>query len=1090
MSHAPRKLSAWLAAGALASAPAFAQSTDAAQVEALERACADVPVSAATADLDALSERMNEAQAASTGTGHHEACTGWRQVVRDPASSPLLRADWAAKVAASLVWMGRSADAAPLLDAAYQQYAQAGPGQSDNAGMVAGMLTIIWVQRGQLDTALTWSQRAVDAVRSPGSTTSVRDRLRLVLNHCSLLSRARRYEEAQPLLQQAYQEALAQASPLYAEAASALNTQATLARRQSRLAESLEATEGEIALRRTHLAHDPVQIANALQNRGVILIQMARFDDAESALNEALAHARAAQAAGPVDLFGHQASVRETLSGLLLARGRPADALKAAQEAVAVLAGRPEASTARGARPLRRVAEAQLALGELSQGVATYRQAIALLSTSVGAPDADDAMAIRLGYTLAMIELGEIDEAQATLKLVASDKRPRTAEETARVQVLQASIAQRRGDTAGATQAWLAADQALAASLPEQHPDRRFIRAQACDLGALPCPPPEGAQSKPETDALVHMALARHTRAAGDALSADASARAAVAAAMASGQPRLQWQALALWADLLADAGQRQQAIFVGKLALSQLQQQRQRLLPLGSVADAHYLADKTPLYRRVADWLLQAQRIPEALEVMRLLKLQEQADFNERGLAETAATSTLAFNAAEQAAWRRFERVLQGGDEPAEELRSLSERAAALRITPEENARLQLLRRQVEAKLDARTARLQSVLHGLEPSAAPAHARARGRMQRPGAGELHVYTLAGERQLSLLMVGASDTRLHRLDLSSAELARQVGGLREALDTSAAQAPALAQAMYGQIGRLIDAAAQRNRAGQIVVWLDGPLRYLPPGIMQDGGQPLAARYRWVVSGAFKGAPPAAGRATAAPQMAAFGVTRAFQGLPALPAVAEEVCSIVNGPVMGLGDTTAAASCSAEGRGRGLVPGRALLNEHFTEAALTTALAQAHGAGHPTQAADELLHISTHFVLRPGSVGKSWLLLGDGSRLSLERMRALDFAASRLVTLSACETAVSDTDGSNGREIDGLASTLLDRGARQVLASLWRVDDRATARFMQRFYAAYATHRGRASHALQAAQQQAIHEGAPARDWAAFILLAR
>ena len=30
----------------------------------------------------------------------------------------------------------------------------------------------------------------------------------------------------------------------------------------------------------------------------------------------------------------------------------------------------------------------------------------------------------------------------------------------------------------------------------------------------------------------------------------------------------------------------------------------------------------------------------------------------------------------------------------------------------------------------------------------------------------------------------------------------------------------------------------------------------------------------------------------------------------------------------------------------------------------------------------------------------------------------------------------------------------------------------------------------AAQLLQAAQQQAIHEGAPARDWAAFILLAR
>lgn len=1060
-----------LLATLLAAGNAAAQADDAA---ALDKACATVAAGAAAVDLVALNKRIAEMQAASTGAGFDESCTGWRQVSRDPASPALLRNDWQANVAVSLVWLGRSAEAEPLLDSAYARYAAAGPGYADRAAQVAGMMTVIAFQRGQLEQALQWSQRGIDAMASPASTASTSERLRLRLNHATLLSSLRRFDEVQQLLLGLLDEAQSQPDTLAAEAAATLSALANLARRQSRQEEALAYIEREIALRQARVAADANNLANAMQNRGVLLIALGRFDAAEAALNQALEQARGAQAAGAVDLWGHQASVRETLSGLLLARGRPADALQVANDAVAALAGRPEANSPRGARPLRRQAEAQLALGELGQGVATYRRALALLGANVAATDVDTAMALRLGYTLSMIELGELAEALSTLQLVTADKRPRSAEENARLQALQATLAQRQGDGAAAAQAWLAADAALAPTLPPEHPSRRFLQAQACELQAAPCPA-LSAEGTPDTDALVQMALARRARAGGDAMAAAAAARSATAAARASGQPRLQWQALALWADIQADAGQRNQAIFLGKLAIAQLQQQRQRLLPLGTVADARYLADKAPLYRRVADWLLQAQRIPEALEVMRLLKAQEQADFNERGATEGPSAGSVGLNAAEQAAWRRFESALQA----SEELRALSERAAAQRITADESARLAQLRRDEAARRDARAAGLGELLTGLNAPAASAKAPL-GRMPRPPAGQLHAYTLAGEQRLSLLLVGATGTQLHQIDLPAAELARQVAALRDALaashDSDAVQP--LAQALYGRIGRLIDTAAQRQRAGQVVMWLDGPLRYLPPGLMHDGRQPLAARYRWVVAGGLASPATPTAKATPSPQIAAFGVTQAFQGLPALPAVADELCDIVDGPVLGLNDT--ASRCGTGARGHGPMPGQGRLNALFTEAALTRADAPP----------GELLHISTHFVLRPGSIAKSWLLLGDGNRLPLERMRRIDLGAPRLVTLSACETAVMDAGSGDGREVDGLAATLLDRGAGQVLASLWRVDDRATARFMQRFYAAYASQRGQAAAALQQAQLQAIAEGAPAKDWAAFVLLAQ
>lgn len=1093
----------WLFSGALllaATGHAYPEPDD-----LLEQACAGTGLLPTEApDLERLSQRIDEGQTLRGAAGLDEACLGWRHLQRQVPPAPVLvLTDWEAKVAASLVWLGRSTEAEPLFERVYQRYQTAGPGQAGKSSMVAGMLTVIWIQRSQIDTAVQWSQRAINAAQQPNSGLTPKEKLHLRLNHGGLLSRQRRFDEAQTLLTSLLEECLSYGDSMAAEAAAALNALANLSRRQSRSDAALAYTEREIELRRRLVQHDPINIALAMHNRGLLLMNLARYDEAEQALLQALELAQASHKEGVVDLFGHQASIRETLSGLLLARGRPDDALAVATDAVAALGGRAEASTARGARPLRRQAEAQLALGQIGPGVASFRKALALLATSSGAPEADTAQAVRLGYALAMIELGDLTEAAVTLDAMAADTRPRSAEEQARFLSMQAILAQRRGDNQAAASAWLAADKALAASLPSEHPERLILQTQACELHATECPiSGDDASSEvlPHQSALIQLALARRARHAGQAANAEVAAQRAVSAAFASGQARLQWQALALWADIRADAGELSRAIFLGKLALDRLQQQREQLLSLGSLADARYLTDKAPLYRRVADWLLQARRMPEALEVMRLLKRQEQADFNERGQDSGPSGSKLSLNATERTAQQRIEAALDLNAAQTAELRRLSELAAAKRITGEESAKLQVLQRSTgTAELikellsglqsQAQTVSPVSSTLGTEPSrTAPAP-----------KGQLYVHTLVGESRLSLLLQGHEGSELAQLDIPGIEVARQIAELRDSLtsaNTGLATTPhnALSHALYRRLGQLVDRAARKHRASHIVISLDGPLRYFQPGLLHDGRNYLASRYRWLIVGGLSTATSASARTLATaknsldrrvarqPHIAAFGVTHARQGLPALPAVAQELCDIVNGPVLGLDSQSQSSRCAVQAQGQGPIRGEARLNEMFTEPALSRA-----GARLQT---NDLLHIGTHFVLRPGSVAKSWLLLGDGQRLALERLRSIQIGRPQLVTLSACETGVLDSAIGDGREVDGLAATLLDQGAAQVLASLWRVDDRATARFMQRFYTAYARLHGDAATALQTAQRQSIAEGAAPRDWAAFVLLTR
>ncbi|MGH9478005.1 MAG: CHAT domain-containing protein, partial [Terriglobales bacterium] len=158
-------------------------------------------------------------------------------------------------------------------------------------------------------------------------------------------------------------------------------------------------------------------------------------------------------------------------------------------------------------------------------------------------------------------------------------------------------------------------------------------------------------------------------------------------------------------------------------------------------------------------------------------------------------------------------------------------------------------------------------------------------------------------------------------------------------------------------------------------------------------------------------------------------------------------------------------------------GRCCPNAELLEGAASTIAAVQQRAS-----AVRLLHIAAHGVFRADNPYFSALQLADGP-LNVIDIYNLPLRAD-LVVLSGCGTALGDLAG--GDELIGLTRAFLYAGARAVLASLWDVDDRLTAEFMQCFYQAWTPPRTPAQ-ALQAATVEFRRQYPHPFFWAPFQL---
>lgn len=229
-------------------------------------------------------------------------------------------------------------------------------------------------------------------------------------------------------------------------------------------------------------------------------------------------------------------------------------------------------------------------------------------------------------------------------------------------------------------------------------------------------------------------------------------------------------------------------------------------------------------------------------------------------------------------------------------------------------------------------------------------------------------------------------------------------------------------------------------ARRVVVSPHGPLHAVPFAALPFDGAPLVALAPVSATPSLAALAGRAARARGRPLVLAHADERA----PSMLAEAECVSAMLPHARVLLGDAARSDALAADG------------------------------------AVPSCLHVIAHGRFRADAPAMSGMALADGWWRAIDlRLRRLDGA---LVVLSGCETGVSRVGA--GNEAHGLVRGVLAAGARALVASLWPVDDPATARLMERFHAAHA--QGAAPDAaLRASQLEAVCAGLHPWYWAGF-----
>lgn len=265
-----------------------------------------------------------------------------------------------------------------------------------------------------------------------------------------------------------------------------------------------------------------------------------------------------------------------------------------------------------------------------------------------------------------------------------------------------------------------------------------------------------------------------------------------------------------------------------------------------------------------------------------------------------------------------------------------------------------------------------------------------------------------------------------------------------------------AQQLYDWLIHPLESELIQQKVHTLVFVPDGVLRTIPFSALHDGTSFLIQKYALAMTpGLYLTDPRPFDREKI--RFLAGGLTKSVQGFPSLPYVAEEMDTV-----------------------RTLYQADQLLNQQFRTPLLEQELRDSRYG---------ILHIATHGKFSTDA-DESFLLTFDG-KLTMSKLDSLiglfRFRQDplELLTLSACQTAVGDD-----RAALGLAGVAIKAGARSALATLWFINDEASAALIGEFYRQLRDPAVSKAVALQRAQQKLLGDRVyehPAY-WSPFLLL--